>query len=226
MKKIVLVLFALFFVVSLSSCSAKKDSSLSNEYKEIAEIISENSSVKNVEFKEAVLNKTEDYYCFYLSVTYETSFSEGFIEKTEDVYYEYKSSADSTNKQLSVIDKVAFDTLKADSNNDSFTTVSNYLIDPYGIKPADSLLIALVCIVIVFGMLALLWGIVSLFKFLPKEKEVVEEAKPAAIQPVARPALKMSDIKDEDMMVAALVASIDYRNEVKEDVRVVSIREI
>lgn len=91
----------------------------------------------------------------------------------------------------------------------------------------DAGLVALVCILIVFSMLALLWGIVSLFKFFaPKEK--VESAKITVTpkQNAPQKAFTMADITDEDMMVAALVASIDYRNQTKENVRVVSIKQI
>lgn len=91
----------------------------------------------------------------------------------------------------------------------------------------ESGLIALVCITIVFLMLALLWGITSLFRFItPKKKEnkvVNEDTLP--LQKENKP-FTMDDITDEDMMVAALVATIDYHNEIKEDVRVVSIKEI
>lgn len=100
-------------------------------------------------------------------------------------------------------------------------------IDPFNLDIATACLIALVCIIIVFGMLALLWGIVSLFKFLPAPALKKEEAsaKPKNVQQI-RKALKMEDIKDENMMVAALVASIDYHEETKEDVRVTAIREL
>ena len=37
---------------------------------------------------------------------------------------------------------------------------------------------------------------------------------------------KNTEIKDEDMMVAALIATIDYTNETKKDVRLVSIKQI
>ena len=95
----------------------------------------------------------------------------------------------------------------------------------YGERILQSLLIAAVCILIVFAMLMLLWGIISLFKFLPKGKEKQEETKPeVASTPNKR--LQLEDIKDDDMMVAALVAAIDYRNETKEDVRIVSIKEL
>lgn len=93
---------------------------------------------------------------------------------------------------------------------------------------ADAGLIAVVCIIIVFGMLALLWGIVSLFKYIPSKQENAQPAKQEVKQPVVQQqkAFTMDDIKDEDMMVAALVATIDYHNETKEDVRVVSVKQI
>lgn len=90
----------------------------------------------------------------------------------------------------------------------------------------DACLVALVCIIIVFAMLALLWGIVSLFKFIaPKEKaNSKQENKP--IVSVPQKAFTMADITDDDMMAAALVATIDYHNETKKNVKVVSIKEI
>ena len=97
---------------------------------------------------------------------------------------------------------------------------------PSDITIGQAALVTVVCMLIVFAMLALLWGIVALFKFIPTKKAKAVEAAPVAAQPVARPSLKMSDITDEDMMVAALVATIDYHEEIKEDVRVVSIKEI
>lgn len=36
----------------------------------------------------------------------------------------------------------------------------------------------------------------------------------------------LEDIKDEDMMVAALIATIDYADETKSDVRLISIKQI
>lgn len=92
------------------------------------------------------------------------------------------------------------------------------------ISYADAGLISIVCIVIVFSMLALLWGIVSLFKFIaPKAKE---EVKKTPVVTAPQKAFTMADITDDDMMAAALVATIDYHNETHENVRVVSIKEI
>ena len=87
----------------------------------------------------------------------------------------------------------------------------------------DAALVTLVCIIIVFSMLALLCGIVTLLKFVaPKEKPVQQQASATK----AEKALTMEDIKDDDMMAAALVATIDYHEETGENVRVVSIKEI
>ena len=78
-------------------------------------------------------------------------------------------------------------------------------------------------LIIVFSMLALLCGIVTLLKFVaPKEKPVQQQASATK----AEKALTMEDIKDDDMMAAALVATIDYHEETGENVRVVSIKEI
>ncbi len=84
-------------------------------------------------------------------------------------------------------------------------------------------IVVLICMVIVFLMLALLCGITAAFKFIaPKPKK--EEAKVTPQE--ERKTFTMGDITDDDMMVAALIATIDYHNEIKEDVRVVSIKEI
>ncbi len=40
------------------------------------------------------------------------------------------------------------------------------------------------------------------------------------------PCVEHLDLNDEDATVAALVASIDYRNKTKKNIRVVSIREV
>ncbi len=91
----------------------------------------------------------------------------------------------------------------------------------------EACLVALVCVLIVFSMLALLWAVVSAFKLVvPKEKAVTKETKPATVAVAPQKAFAAADIKDEDMMVAALVASIDYREETKQNVRVVSVKQI
>lgn len=53
----------------------------------------------------------------------------------------------------------------------------------------------------------------------------LKEKKPVIVQEVKKK-ISIEDIKDEDMMVAALIASIDYQQVTKGDVQVVSIKEI
>ena len=85
---------------------------------------------------------------------------------------------------------------------------------------SDGLLISLFSILIVFLMLGVVALAIGLLKYIVvPTKDVVE-------QPIIHKSINLSDIKDEDMMVAALVASIDYFNEIKKDVRIVSIKEI
>ena len=88
---------------------------------------------------------------------------------------------------------------------------------------ADACLVALVCILIVFLMLALLWGVVSLFKYLaPKtSNEKVNTKENNTIVNTPKKVFTMADI-----MVATLVATIAYRNETHENVRVVSVKQI
>lgn len=91
----------------------------------------------------------------------------------------------------------------------------------------DSLSITAICVLIVFSMLILLALVVAAFQLFNKKapvQEVVEDVAP--VQYAQPSSLKLEDIKDEDMMVAALVATIDYHEETKEDVRVVSIKQI
>ena len=107
------------------------------------------------------------------------------------------------------------------------TADSDKIVCAKYITLADAGIVAGVCIAIVFLMLVLLCLIVSAFKYLPKKEEKKETvAKPQPVVSAPQKAFTMDDIKDEDMMVAALVATIDYHNETKEDVRVVSVKQI
>ena len=89
-------------------------------------------------------------------------------------------------------------------------------------------LFSLVAIAIVFLVLALLVIIVSLMSKINFEKKTSKKEETAA-PVVANPQKKISaeDIKDEDIMVAALVATVDFIEETKKtDARVVSIKQI
>ena len=87
----------------------------------------------------------------------------------------------------------------------------------------EGLEISFFSIIIVFLLLGFVALSISLLKYI-----IVIETKPAikkTNETVNKP-LSLKDIEDEDMMVAALVASIDYYNEIKKDVYVKSIKEI
>jgi Na+-transporting methylmalonyl-CoA/oxaloacetate decarboxylase gamma subunit len=86
----------------------------------------------------------------------------------------------------------------------------------------EGLEISLFSIFIVFLLLSIVTLAISLLRHIA----IKEEPKIKPIEKKVSKPLSLSDIKDEDMMVAALVASIDYYNEIKKDVRVVSIKEI
>lgn len=89
----------------------------------------------------------------------------------------------------------------------------------------EAAIYSIICILVVFLVLALICFVVWSMKFFKFKSK--EPAQTAPVQP-AQPAKKLTidDITDEDMMAAALVATIDYRNEVKTDVRLVSIKQI
>ena len=90
----------------------------------------------------------------------------------------------------------------------------------------EGALFSVFAILIVFLVLALLVVSISLlskFKFNDNKKEV--KAAPVVAAPQKK--FTAADIADEDMMVAALVATADYIEETKEkDARVVSIKRI
>ena len=88
------------------------------------------------------------------------------------------------------------------------------------------LLFSLVAIAIVFIVLALLVLIVSLMSKIKFKEGKKEEVAPA-VASAPQKKFTIDDIKDEDMMVAALVATADFIEETKKtDARVVSIKQI
>ena len=92
----------------------------------------------------------------------------------------------------------------------------------------EACLFALFSILVVFLILIFITLIISLMKKLKLQDKV--ETPKVAVKPVVeekiRKQTKLEDIKDDDMMAAVLVATIDYANEVKEDVHLVSVREL
>ena len=95
---------------------------------------------------------------------------------------------------------------------------------------------SLVAILLVFVILLILIGITSLiFYWLNQLKEKnpnlkifnkkkgKDEKKEVAAAAVEKPVVNYDD---EDLVAAIIAASIDYRNEIKKDVKVVSVKEI
>lgn len=87
---------------------------------------------------------------------------------------------------------------------------------------SDGLEISLFSILVVFLLLGIVSLSISLLKYLVIESKV----STPVIEEEMKKSISLSDIKDEDMMVAALVASIDYYNEFEQSVRIISIKEI
>ena len=98
------------------------------------------------------------------------------------------------------------------------------------ITVGEGALYSIVAIAMVFAILLIIIGVTYLvFKItglfdLKKELDEAKKAKEAASAPAA-PSGEVT-IKDDDMMAAVLVATIDYRLTHKSDVRVVSVKEI
>lgn len=89
-------------------------------------------------------------------------------------------------------------------------------------------LISILSIILVFSILAL---IIAVTFFIGKGIEkyslkTISESKEVVENKVQNEQKQNVDLSDEDAVVAALVASIDYRNEIKKDIKVVSIKEI
>ncbi len=89
----------------------------------------------------------------------------------------------------------------------------------------EAAIYSLVAIVLVFVVLLILIGVtylvfklLDLFSSRKKKEEPKVEEKSSVVEPI--------EINNEDKMVAVLVASIDYRNEIKKDVKVVSVKEL
>ena len=85
-------------------------------------------------------------------------------------------------------------------------------------------IVAVVSILMVFLILVL---IIFLTELVAKAMGNDEEKEETGVETKAvTPSVEHLDLNDEDATVAALVASIDYRNKTKKNIRVVSIREV
>ena len=101
-----------------------------------------------------------------------------------------------------------------------------FLLKNTDINLTDGTIFSFIAIFIVFAILIFIVLVVNLMAKFKLGNKKQEEVKP---QPVAVPSKKITidDIKDEDMMVAALIATAEFVEETKEtDARLVSIRQI
>jgi len=78
-------------------------------------------------------------------------------------------------------------------------------------------------LLIIIGVTYLVFKITGLFD-LKKELDAAKKSEQGEVAPAA--SNEEVSIKDDDMMAAVLVATIDYRLTHKSDVRVVSVKEI
>lgn len=90
----------------------------------------------------------------------------------------------------------------------------------------EGAIVCLTAILIVFVVLLIIIGASSLIsliinKFSKKENKVATVTN----NPSESKSLSIN-VEDEDMMAAILVATIDYRNEIKKDVKVISVKEV
>ena len=98
---------------------------------------------------------------------------------------------------------------------------------------SDGALVTLISILMVFVILLIIIGITTLiFKLIGlfEMKEEIDEFKKHGTVPESligkTDTLKNTKILDDDMMVAVLIASIDYQEEIKKDVKLVSVKEL
>lgn len=85
-------------------------------------------------------------------------------------------------------------------------------------------IVAVVSILMVFLILVL---IIFLTELVAKAMGNDEEKEETVVETkTVTPSVEHLDLNDEDATVAALIASIDYRNKTKKNIRVVSIREV
>lgn len=223
-SKILLFVFMIMMVFTLTSCQ--------KENTKIVPSKQENFAAKFAYYDDA--HSEEDYiFIGYFdeekNELYLKSTAEGF---DKDAEYQPIYSAISKDGKINVPNIIVsgkrFAGLYLDGSRITEITDKYDCLTVEFITYADAGLTALICIIIVFLMLALIWGIVSLFKFFPTKKKVekVNATSEAGAPVAAKKAFTMADIKDDDMMAAALVATIDYHNETGQNVRVVSIKQI
>lgn len=88
-----------------------------------------------------------------------------------------------------------------------------------------ALIVSLIAIILVFVVLLIIIGAVKLMQLIYDKVGKKEQPAEVKTAPVAQTP-KSVEITDEDMMVAALIATIDYKEETKQDAKLKSIKRI
>ena len=102
-----------------------------------------------------------------------------------------------------------------------------FLLKNIDITVAESALFSVLAMLIVFAVLIILVISISLMAKIKFKEEKKEETAPVAVAAAPQKKFSVEDIKDEDMLVAALVATADFVEETKKtDARVVSVKQI
>ena len=93
----------------------------------------------------------------------------------------------------------------------------------------DGALVSIASIVLVFLILAIIIGIAfasgkMIEKIADGKANETQNVNDNVKKEISQPAKLV--VTDEDAVVATLVASIDYRNQIKKDIKVISVKEI
>lgn len=219
MKKIVRIILLLVIfvnVILLTSCKEANYQNLGG--KTFAEVKQDNPDLIGVLRIRDVANVLYNAPSGKMYILYQSTFS----SVLEDGEYELITSSD--GKYPSIKLKGLYFSGVYEISDGEYKRIndvnSQEIVLVRFISYSDAALMSLLCILIVFSILIIICLIVSLFKF-KKTKQ------PAVVpQEVKKQRISLEDIKDPDMQVAAIVASIDYHTQIKKDVRIVSIREI
>ena len=87
-----------------------------------------------------------------------------------------------------------------------------------------SILMVFAVILIIIGITTLIFKLLGLFEL--KKMLDANKKKANLVAETDNSNEKNKDITDEDMMVAVLIATIDYQNEIHQDVRLISVKEV
>ena len=104
------------------------------------------------------------------------------------------------------------------------------LISGFGKDLGQGGLVSVIAILLVFAILAVIiaitFGAGKLIDSYAKKDDATKQTKPQTTNSATTQSKIDVDMNDEDAIVATLVASIDYRQQTKKDIKVISIKEI